>query len=285
MARVSVLVRSSNDGALAGRTLEGLFSQEVPFDFEVLWCDDHSTDGTRETASRFPVRFVEPPEGAYMPGRTLNALVAAAAGDVVVFNNADAVPLDKRWLAELVAPLLAEPDRARATFANQLPRADARGLVRKTHARAFGDGKTQATWRFFFSLASSATWKRLLLEDPFDETIRYSEDVAWAWRLSRRKENPLELVYRPTARVEHSHNYTLRETARRFRGEGVSDRIVFGDAPALWRELAGAAADTARDWAWLAVHPRCWGEIPLSPVQRLVQHVSHWRGTREGGRR
>ena len=75
----------------------------------------------------------------------------------------------------------------------------------------------------------------------------------------------------------------LREMARRFRGEGVSDRIVFGDRPALARELAGAARETLRDWAWLAPRPRGWPEIPCAPVRRLVQRLSHWRGTREGG--
>jgi len=279
---VSVLVRARNDEAILPRTLEGVFSQEGAGPFEVLFCDDRSEDGTREVAARFPVRFVAPPEGAYMPGRTLNALVAAAKGDIVVFNNSDAVPLDKSWLAELVRPLREDTARPRAAFANQLPRADALETVKRTHARAFGDGKEQATWRFFFSLVSSAARKQTLLEAPFDETIRYSEDVAWAWKLARRAENPLELVYCPAARVEHSHNYALGELACRFRGEGAADRRIFGDEPTLLRELAGAARETLGDWAWLARRPRGWREIPLSPVRRLVQRVSHWRGTKEG---
>jgi rhamnosyltransferase len=282
-ARVSVLVRSRNDEAVVGRTLEGIFAQEGAPPFEVVVCDDRSSDRTREIAAGFPVRFVEPPEGAYMPGRTLNAMVRAAEGDIVVFDNSDAVPVERDWLAELVRPLLEAPERARAAFANQMPRADAWALVRKDHARAFGDGKVQSTWRFFFSLASSATWKRLLLESPFDERIRYSEDVEWAWRNSRRERDPLEIVYCPKARVEHSHNYTLGELAKRFRGEGASDRVIFGDRPSLARELTGAARETLRDWAWLAGKPRNWGEIPAAPVRRLVQRVSHWRGTREGG--
>lgn len=285
MARVkaSVLVRSRNDAALVGRTLEGIFAQKTGWPFEVVVCDDGSGDGTREIEERFPVRFVERPAGAYMPGRTLNAMVRAAEGEIVVFNNSDAVPLGDDWLAELTRPLLADGGEAKIAFANQVPRADARALVRKDHERAFGDGKVQATWRFFFSLASSATWKRLLLETPFDETIRYSEDVEWAWRNSRRAVNPVAVEYCPAARVEHSHNYTLGELAKRFRGEGAADRVIFGDRPSLARELAGAARETLRDWAWLVRRPRSWGEIPSAPVRRLVQRVAHWRGTKEGG--
>ena len=276
--RVSVIVRAHNDEGLIGRTLAGVFSQRPP-PSEVIVCDDNSTDRTREVAARFPVRFVERPAGPYKPGRTLNVLVREAKGDIVVFNNSDAVPLDSKWLEELVKPLLSGTPRIFA-FANQLPRPDAQALVRKDNERAFGDGKVQATWKFFFSLASSATWRQNLLEVPFDEGIQYSEDVEWAWRNSRREKDPVKIVYCPAAHVEHSHNYTLCELARRFRGEGAADRVIFGDSPSLVREIVGAARETLRDWAYLLPRPRDWAEIPSAPVRRLVQRIAHWRGAR-----
>ena len=276
--RISVIVRAHNDEALIERTLAGIFSQQPP-PFEVIVCDDNSTDRTREVAARFPVRFVERPDGPYKPGRTLNALVREAKGDIVVFNNSDAVPLDEHWLSELVKPLLSGAPRVFA-FANQLPRPDAQALVRKDNERAFGDGKVQATWKFFFSLASSATWRQNLLEVPFDEGIQYSEDVEWAWRNSRREKDSVKIVYCPAAHVEHSHNYTLRELARRFRGEGAADRVIFGESPSLAREIFGAARETLRDWAYLLPRPRDWAEVPSAPVRRLVQRIAHWRGAR-----
>jgi len=276
--RVSVLVRSFNDEALVGKTLAGIFSQ-WPRPFEVIVCDDNSKDRTREIAAKFPVRFEERPEGPYKPGRTLNALVREAKGDVVVFNNSDAIPCDPHWLEELVRPLIAE--RRAFSFANQMPRPDASMLVRKDSERAFGDGKVQAKWKFFFSLASSATWRQNLLDVPFDEEIQYSEDVEWTWRNSRRKDDPMKVVYCPASRVEHSHNYSLGELARRFRGEGAADRTIFGGRSSLMRELFGAVRETARDWAYLLLRPKGWGEIPLAPVRRLVQRISHWKGMRQ----
>ncbi len=276
--RISVIVRAHNDEALIERTLAGIFSQRPP-PFEVIVCDDNSTDRTRELAAKYPVRFVERPYGPYKPGRTLNALVREAKGDIVVFNNSDAVPLDEHWLSELVKPLLSGAPHV-FTFANQLPRPDAQALVRKDNERAFGDGKVQATWRFFFSLASSATWRQNLVDVPFDEGIQYSEDVEWAWRNSRREKDPVKIVYCPAAHVEHSHNYTLREFAKRFRGEGAADRVIFGDRPSLVREIVGAARETLRDWAYLLPRPRDWGEIPTAPIRRLIQRTAHWRGGR-----
>lgn len=275
--KVSVLVRAHNDEALVGRTLDGIFAQSLK-PFEVVVCDDASTDRTREIAAKFPVRFFERPAGSYKPGRTLNALVADAKGDIVVFNNSDAIPVDGNWLAELVKPLLSS--RYTFSFANQLPRPDATMLVRKDSERAFGDGKVQATWRFFFSLASSATWRQNLVDVPFDEAIQYSEDVEWTWRNSRREADPIKVVYCPEARVEHSHNYTIKELARRFRGEGAADRTIFGGNPSLVRELLGAVRETLRDVVYLLPRPKGWLEIPIAPLRRLVQRVSHWRGMR-----
>lgn len=281
MALASILVRARNDEALIARTLNGIFSQKVDFDYEVIVCDDGSTDRTREIAATYPVRFSERPDGQYKPGKTLNALVRASQGEIVVFNNSDSVPLDSCWLTELVKPLREAPGAARFTFANQLPRENATALVRKDSERAFGDGRIQATWRFFFSLASSATWRRELMADPFDEAIQYSEDVEWTWRNSRRPVDPVKVIYCPNARVEHSHNYTMKELAKRFRGEGVADRAIFGDNPSLVRELAGAACETLRDWAYLAHTAGGWREMPVAPVRRLVQRVSHWKGAHQ----
>lgn len=277
---VSILMRARNDELLIERSLKAIFSQKTDLKFEVVVCDDASTDHTREVAARFPVRFFERPEGPYKPGRTLNPLVRDAKGDIVVFNNSDAVPLDERWLDELLRPLLSDHSHLTFSFANQVPRSDAQALVRKDNERAFGDGKTQATWRFFFSLASSATWRQNLIDVPFDEEIQYSEDVEWTWRNSRRAVDPVRIVYCPEARVEHSHNYTFRELAKRFYGEGVADRAIFGDEPSLLREIMSAGRETLRDWVYLARRPKEWGEFPTAPARRLVQRVSHWKGMR-----
>ncbi len=274
---VSVLVRSRNEAAFLVRTLDALAAQECPFAHEVLVCDDGSTDGTDEILrARTEVRLVARPAGVYRPGRTLNALVRAARGEIVVFNNADAVPLDRHWLANLVAPLA--DGSADATFANQLPRPDATPLVRKDSERAFGDGSVSAQWTRFFSLASSAARCDDLLAHPFDEDLLYSEDVEWANRRAdfRRR-------YVPTARVEHSHNYTSAQLARRFYGEGYAEAQIFGEpVPSLLRVLGGACAEALRDGAYLrrvrAFSLRTFG---AALRRRFVQRVAAWRGLRD----
>ena len=271
---VSILVRSRNDEPFIGKTLQSILRQEVPFPFEVLCCDDASEDRTAEIIDSFPeVKRLPRPEGEYRPGRRLNYMVRACGGDIVVFNNADAVPLDPHWLQALVEPLL--NGTADAVYGNQLPRPDAAFLVRKDNLRAFGDGREAATWRFFFSLATSAARRQDLIEHPFDENIRYSEDVEWAHR------RPIRIVYAPEAKVEHSHNYTIPELKRRFYGEGRADAEIFGDRPNLPREMISAVLETLRDGRFLLAHPAGLGELPGAPVRRFIQRFYHWKGVRD----
>ena len=268
---ISILVRSCNDEPFIGKTLQAVLDQKCSIPFEIVSCDDASKDRTPEIIASFPSVIRLPrPDGEYRPGRRLNYMVSHSHGDLIVFNNADAVPQNCHWLDELVAPLV--DGRADAVYGNQLPRSDAVYLVRKDNLRAFGDGREAATWRFFFSLATSAVRRSDLTEHPFDEKIRYSEDVEWAHR------RPIRIVYAPNAMVEHSHNYTISELKRRFYGEGRADAEIFRDRPDLLREMVSAAAETLRDFRFLLAHPAGLGELPGAPVRRFVQRFYHWKG-------
>ena len=202
--KLSLIVRSFNDEGCIRRTLEMLRRQSR--EAELIVFDSGSTDGTLEIVRSFkPDRLVNGRAGDYLPGRVVNEAARIASGDVLVFNNSDCVPLDESWLEKLVRPLEEGDGTVAAAFANQLPRPDAFALVRKDNERAFGDGSIAAKWKFFFSLASSAIPRKLLLERPFNPEFRYSEDVEWAHRMALEGR---KLVYVPEARVEHSHNYT-----------------------------------------------------------------------------
>ena len=272
-----VLVRAHNDMRFIARTLNSIAEQDCALPFRVYVCDDGSTDGTAEALRTFPdVVSIARPAGKYRPGRPLNHMVRNSEGDVVVFCNADAPPVGRDWLQRLISPLL--DGTADATFASQLPRPNAQWLVRKDHLRAFGDGTISAKWDRFFSLASSAALRSDLLGVPFDESLRYSEDVDWVRRRKPR------VVYVPDAKAEHSHNYGFAELKRRFYGEGQADMIMFGRAPGVFRALAGALAETARDWLFLLPHPSGWKELPIAPARRLIQRLSYWKGARDAGK-
>jgi rhamnosyltransferase len=270
---ISVLMRSHNDINYIRLTVEALLAQEVDDEVEIISCDDHSTDGTAEyLAGVGQIRRIAPPQGRYVPGRTLNYMVGEARGEYVVFNNGGAIPQHREYLKNLVAPL--KDQAVNCVFACQIARKEAFAVVRKDYERAFGDGSISGRWHKFFSMVSSGFRREELLENPFDETFQYSEDAQW---VNRRE---VKIVYVPTAVVEHSHNYTLPEVRKRFFNEGIADRQMGKRIPGLLRTWKSIAAETLRDWLYLARHG-AWREFFYAPRYRYVQKMSYHRGTRQ----
>ena len=270
---ISVLIRSHNDIKFIRQTVEMLLAQETDDALEIISCDDHSTDGTAEYLASVPqLRCITPPEGKYVPGKTLNHMIAHAKGEFIVFNNGDAVPLHKEYLKNLIVPL--KDKNVDCVFGNQIARADAYAVIRKDYERAFGDGSISKSWGRFFSLVSSGFRREDLLSKPFNDKIQYSEDAEWVYR------NCANIAYVPEAAVEHSHNYTLSEVRKRFFNEGLADTQMGKKPISLLRAWRNVIAETLRDYIYLFRHGNLL-ELFYSPVYRYVQKISYYRGARQ----
>ena len=270
---ISVLMRSHNDIKYIKATVEALLNQDVDDSVEIISCDDHSTDGTAEYLAGVPqLRKIAPPEGRYVPGKTLNYMVSKAQGEYIVFNNGDAIPQNREYLKNLVEPL--KNQETDCVFGNQTARIDAFAVVKKDYERAFGDGKISASWNMFFSLVSSGFRKADLVAEPFNDQIQYSEDSEWVNR------NRAKIVYVPDAIVEHSHNYTLKEVKKRFFNEGVADTQMGKTPITLLHALRNVLAETMRDEIYILRHGAL-KELFYAPVYRCVQKISYYRGANQ----
>ncbi len=270
---ISVLMRSHNDILHVKATVEALLDQNVDDGVEIISCDDHSTDGTAEyLAGVQEIRRISPPEGSYVPGKTLNHMIREARGEYIVFNNADAIPQHQEYLKNLIAPL--RDKSVNCVFSNQIARKDAFAVVRKDYERSFGDGSISCKWHKFFSLVSSAFRKEELLQHPFDTAFQYSEDAQWVYR------REVKIVYVPDAVVEHSHNYTLTEVKKRFFNEGAADKQMGKKSPGALHTCVSICAETLRDWIYLVKH-RELNEFFYAPCYRYMQKVSYYRGTKQ----
>jgi rhamnosyltransferase len=215
-----IVMRSKNDNGLVQRTVAGLKTQDHPY--RLLVMDNASTDHSAEFLQSVADRFITVPEGQYVPGRVLNQGMRETDGEFVVFLNSDCIPLHPQWLSRLLAGF--DSDDIVAVFGRQEPRPDCTPLLSKDTEDTFGDGRRQAHWRHCFSMATSAlrrtAWERM----PFDEHLRYSEDIDWTWRA---RQAGGRIRYVADSRVEHSHNYTLSQFYRRHRGEGEAEARIF----------------------------------------------------------
>lgn len=238
---IDVVVRCKDEMPFTARTLAMLQRQRGVYP-RILFLDCGSKDGSREAASRLGVRILDIDPRAYIPGVVLNLGMRETSSPYVAFVNADAVPRDEHLLARLVHALREAPLLA-ASYARQVPRPDASPEVRVEYERAFPPTGRPALRRGrFFSMAASAvrraSWDLL----PFDESLRYSEDVDWTQRADALG---YATCYVPEAEVEHSHDYDLDGQLRRRAGEGEADAAIYRLGPPslfadLARPLAGA---------------------------------------------
>ena len=206
-----------------------------------------------------------------LPGKNRD-LPAFVAG-----SHADSVPQNEHYLSALLRPLL--DGSAQIVYAQQIPRKDARPLIRKDYRRAFGDGSVARTWRHFFSIAAAAAPRKLLTDHPFREDLQYSEDVEWSWRM---KQQGCRIAYAEDATVEHSHNYDLKQTAKRFYNEGIADAMIFRAPCGFFGTfLLPLCRELLRDISFLFREHEL-ADAPYELTFRILQRWNHYRGYRRG---
>lgn len=96
--KISVLIPVRNEANNIERCLKAVMSQSCK-PYEVIVIDGHSTDGTAEKASKFPVKILY--EDYHNRAGACQVGIENAEGDYVAFTDGDCIP-DKDWLSSLV---------------------------------------------------------------------------------------------------------------------------------------------------------------------------------------
>lgn len=277
---VAIIMRSYNDADVIRQTLEMVKRQT--YRNVTLWnFDSTSSDGTLDIIREFnrPERIFLNSSADYNPGRVLNEAVAIASADVFVFLNSDATPLGTDWLEQLIEPLA--DASVGATFGRQTPRPGCYSLFVKDTERAFGDGSVAAGWTHFYSMANAAVRADIMAQYPFETRINYSEDIEWSYRIRRDQH---DIVYVAEAAATHSHNYTLKQSYRRHRGEGMAEAWIFRcgeiNTSFLRYFLLPFGREVLRDISW-GIRRHSIAALAHSLPLRAVQKWGRWQGMRE----
>jgi glycosyltransferase involved in cell wall biosynthesis len=231
---VSIVMPVKNEARHVEQCLEAVFRQDTPLKYEVIVIDSGSTDGTLEILRKYPaVKLVQIKAEEFGHGRTRNLGAQSARGDIVVFLNADAIPLDENWLAPLLNALKADA-RAAGAYSRHIPRQDCdlymrRDLLASMPPIGFAREGEQKLNYTLFSTVSAAVPRQIWQRFPFAADILIAEDQEWARRVLAQG---FKIVYEPASRVLHSHNYPARELYRlkfkvgksfnRFRSKGTA---------------------------------------------------------------
>ena len=227
---VTVVIPVYNGGTMLKVVVESCLDQDLDHAFEVLLIDSESSDGCLEALPQDErVRIHRIRKEDFGHGRTRNLGVKLARGEYVAFITQDAIPANRMWLMNLIAPLQNDP-RVAGVFGchiahtghGQLTTHDLdqhfnrwiyrshRQPIELNADRQTSNGAVSSHERFYSdnnSCLRKSAWETLPLPD-----VVYGEDQLWAREILRKG---YKKAYASTAVVRHSHEYGFRETVLR----------------------------------------------------------------------
>lgn len=214
--QLSVIIPTYNRASALARTLDAFLVQTCPADqFELIICDDGSTDHTKELAGTYAEQYPQQIHYLHQANTGANAArnyaIAHSQAPLLLLINDDIVP-HQEMVAEHLAGHENHPADNQAILGKVtiLPEL-AQGKLAPLHLdRAFVslEAGKHYDWRKFFTC--NVSFKRSLFDQThgFETSIRYHEDLEFSQRLIR---FGLEVIYHPQALGYHNHDLTDRE--------------------------------------------------------------------------
>jgi glycosyltransferase involved in cell wall biosynthesis/GT2 family glycosyltransferase len=227
---VTVVIPVYNGGTMLKAVVEACLAQDLDEEFELLLIDSASSDGCLEALpqdERLRIHRIQKEDFGH--GRTRNLAVELARGEYVAFITQDAIPANRMWLMNLIAPLQSDPNVAGVfgchiahTHHGQLTAHDLdqhfnRWIFRSHRQPIELDAERQttngvvSTHERFYSDNNSCLRKSIWTTLPLPDVV-YGEDQLWAREILRKG---YKKAYASTAVVRHSHEYGFRETVER----------------------------------------------------------------------
>jgi rhamnosyltransferase len=247
----TVAILTYNGETYLEQILTSVLAQEVDGTLDVLVVDSGSTDSTLEIVARHPeVRLHQIPNSEFGHGKTRNLAAQLALGTFVAYLTHDAIPVDERWLANLLEPFSIN-DSIVAVTGKQVPRPNCFPLQKYEISGVFqqlgsaagltlysADEFAPAQSRHlitFYSDVNAASRRDFLLNTipyrdvPYAEDQLFGKDVIAAGYTK---------AYAARAAVEHSNDLTRREYGKRIFDETVGLRRIGFDIPPVSRSAS-----------------------------------------------
>ena len=224
---VTIVIPVYNGGDLLSRVVETCLQQDLDAELEILIIDSSSTDGCLDDLPEDDrIRIHRIAKSEFGHGRTRNLGVSLARGEFIAFLTQDAMPANKMWLMNLIAPL--QDDREVAgVFGCHIAHEGHNPLtsydldqhfnrwIFRSHRKPIELDKSRkkpdapiSNHERFYSDNNSCLRKTAWEQVQMPEVI-YGEDQLWAMAILR---HGFKKAYASTAIVRHSHEYNFRET-------------------------------------------------------------------------
>jgi rhamnosyltransferase len=218
---ISVIIPTCNAGQRFAELLDGLQNQTLK-PAQIIVVDSESTDETPKLAHSRNCKVIKINRADFDHGTTRNLAISEVSGEFAVFLTQDALPFDEHMIAELIKPMQANSNIA-ICYGRQLPRLNAAPL--ECFAREFNypaesmlktrnDIETLGLKTFFCSNSCSVIRCSIFNKlEGFKDKVMVNEDMLFA---AKAIHQGYSVYYTATAKVYHSHPYTVPQTFRRY---------------------------------------------------------------------
>lgn len=232
--KASIVVPALNAGATINGCLQALARQSLPpSEYEVIVVDDGSSDSTRERVVEYEAKLLT--QGHQGPAVARNLGAAQARGEIVLFTDADCMPISD-WIETMLAPFSDDQiagakgvyrTRQKELVARfvQLEYEDKYDLMRKERYIDFID-------------TYSAAYRKEVFHNNggFDPAFPRAsgEDVEFSYRLAERG---YKMVFVPQAIVYHHHVDSLWNYLKRKFYVGYWRVLMYRKHPSkIWKD-------------------------------------------------
>lgn len=255
---VSLVIPTWNGGELFDEVLAGWRAQEGFAGMDICCPDSGSSDGTLEVIRRHGARTLPIPQRMFNHGETRNRAVATTHSKYVILSVQDAKPLTTKLVRALIAPMEDDPTLS-ATYGRQQPRPDCHPVLAERIDNWAGGHDVvvqelgEDDWRELDPFERLglirydhviACMRRSAWERQRFEHVSFGEDVTWAARIIR---SGGRIAFVPDAVVEHSHNRTAWDEARRIYCDHSNLRKLVGLTTVPHRKQIAPNVEAARE--------------------------------------
>lgn len=266
--KASIVIPTLNAGSVFEGVLEAVVNQTTPWPFEVLVVDSGSTDGTLDIVAKYPtVRLHQIDKKDFNHGATRNLGAELTSGEFIAYLTHDAMPVNDRWLYNMVTAIEKFPNAAGA-FGKHFAWPDASAYTKRdlnNHFTLFSTlpiavSKTtdKKRWKtkdqgwlqaLHFYSDNNSCFRRSVWEKIPYRAVTFGEDQLWAWDIINAG---YQKVYAPQATVYHSHDYDEEETFERSKIESAFFKHFFDyelmKSEDVLHDTIDAINETDRKW-------------------------------------